>query len=307
MKDDLKKLIGYLPSESGFIRRMRFHQAWWRAFILAEEPGNHPTRKNERIGSTILNGEINRKNFLSDHIIDVVEKTTQDRDGANSGIIEEGRLFNNLLSSQPLCFNFFGELKNDPILALNILQRFYPNFTEVLSIKFEYAPKGKKYTNDNSAFDVAFEVKAGEQKGLLGIECKYTDSFSPKEYDREEYQIIFDKSGKATFVAPYEKYISAKYNQLFRNQLISEALVQNKDYDFVLTGLFCHQDDTDAQRTATEFQGMLNDGESKFRVITYQDYLESIQRLDTSWEQRELSMLLWARYCGDQLSKEAFT
>jgi hypothetical protein len=304
MKSKLNNLMGNLPLESGFKKRMRFHQAWWRTFVLVEEAGNHPVRKNETIGNTILSGRTSRKNFLSQNIINAVEETIHDRKVAKSGIIEEDRLFNNLLSSQPLCFNFFGELKNDPVLALRVLQRFYPELTEVVSVKFEFAAE-EKYTNDNSAFDVAFEVMTGRKKGLLGIECKYTDSFSPKEYDKEEYLHIYNESRDATFIAPYKSFIASKFNQLFRNQLIGEALVQNKKYDFVLTGLFCHQDDVEAQNTAAEFQSMLKDGKSKFKVITYQNYLENLQQLDIGWEQRELSMLLWARYCGTKLSESA--
>jgi len=305
MMDNIRKLIGNLPVENGFKKRMRFHQAWWRAFVLAEKPGSHPVRKNETLGSTILNGDVTYKNFLSENIIKVVRKTTQDRDMNNSGIMEEDRLFNNLLSSQPLCFNFFGELKTDLSLALQVLKPFYPDFTKVVDVKFEFAPSNN-YTNDNSAFDVAFEVMTGKQKGLLGIECKYTDSFSPKEYDKEAYRRIYKLGKDKVFIAPYKKFTAGKYNQLFRNQLMGEALVQNKEYDFVLTGLFCHPDDNGAQKTGTEFQGMLNDGKSKFQVITYRDYLESIQQLRISWELRELSMLLWARYCGMKLSEEVF-
>lgn len=57
MKHELKKLIGTLPSEIGFIKRMRFHQGWWRAFVLAEEEGSHPIRKEEVICNTILDGQ----------------------------------------------------------------------------------------------------------------------------------------------------------------------------------------------------------------------------------------------------------
>lgn len=305
MKDELKKLIGDLPSESEFKQRMRFHQAWWRAFVLAEEPGNHPVRKNETLGSTIMNGKNNHKNFLSKKTVDAINKTISEREESHFGILQEDRLFNNLLSSQPLCFNFFGELKNCPALALKVLQRFYPDLTEVVWVKFEFAPE-ERYTNDNSAFDVAFEVRAGDKTGLLGLECKYTDSFSATEYDKDAYRLIYSQGNHMAFIEPYEKYTTSKFNQLFRNQLIGEALVQNEKYNFVLTGLFCHQDDKDARKTATEFQGMLKDGVFKFRVITYQDYLVNIQRLDIDWEQRELSMMLWARYCGDKLSKETF-
>ena len=46
MKNEIKKLIGTLPYESGFKKRMRFHQGWWRAFVLAEKEGNYPHKKD---------------------------------------------------------------------------------------------------------------------------------------------------------------------------------------------------------------------------------------------------------------------
>jgi hypothetical protein len=154
------------------------------------------------------------------------------------GKIDEDRLFNNLLSSQPLCFNFFGELKIDTDFALRVLQQFWPEFTEVKRVIFEFAP-AEKYTNDNSAFDVAFEVMIDRHAGLVGLECKYTDAFSQEPYDKAEYQHIFNKSN--VFAVGYEEFKAAKFNQLFRNLLIAEGLVQNGHYNFVFTGLFCHQ------------------------------------------------------------------
>ena len=53
----LKKIVGHLSKESGFKQRMRFHQAWWRSFVLAEDEGQHPTRKNELIGSMLQKGK----------------------------------------------------------------------------------------------------------------------------------------------------------------------------------------------------------------------------------------------------------
>ncbi len=35
---------GKLPDESRCQRRIRFHQGWWRAFVLAETAGPHPLR-----------------------------------------------------------------------------------------------------------------------------------------------------------------------------------------------------------------------------------------------------------------------
>ena len=306
MKNELKKWVGTLPtSESGFKKRMRFHQGWWRAFVLAEEEGNYPNKMGKVICNTILDGQTSQKNFLSPKIVNAVTQTIQERQAASSGILEEDRLFNNLLSSQPLCFNFFGELKMDTDLALQVLKQFWPELTEVISVIFEFASI-KNYTHDNSAFDIAFEVLAGNRNGLIGLECKYTDTFSQREYDKPEYRQIFEKSKEMVFSGEYEDFTAARFNQLFRNQLIAEALVQNNDYDFVHTGLFCHQDDKSALQTGAEFQRMLKSGDKVFQMITYQDFIEKMQQLEISWERRELSMLLWARYCGTLLSEQIF-
>lgn len=189
MIDEIKKFIGVYPEEHGFKKRIRFHQGWWRAFVLAEEQGNHPINEDDYVCNMIRNGQVTNKNLLTSNVLEAVRQTIHERIETTSGIIAEDRLFNNLLSSQPLCFNFWGELKMDTDFALQVLKQFWPEITEVHKVIFEYAPK-ENYTEDNSAFDVAFEVMSKEKRGLIGLECKYTDSFSSKAYDRDAYKRI---------------------------------------------------------------------------------------------------------------------
>ncbi len=303
MLDRLKELVGSVPtSEGGFKRRMRIHQGWWRTFVLGEEEGARPIRSNQTVCNTIRGGESTNKNFLTAQTATVVHDTIKYHRDSGYGIIQEDRLFNNLLSSQPLCFNFFAELKNDKVFALKILNGLGFQLSEVRDIIFEYAPT-ENYTTDNSAFDVAIEVARNSKSGLIGLECKYTDSFSSKEYDKPAYRDIFKKSN--VFVKDYDIYKSSSYNQLFRNQLIAEALLQNRNYDFVITGLFCHRDDK-AIETGVKFQSMLDGRGEVFKIITYHDFIEAIQKSDVSWEKRELSMMLWARYCATGLSQIVF-
>lgn len=215
------------------------------------------------------------------------------------GLMEENRLFNNLLSSQPLFFNFFGELKIDHELGLKILQRFFLDITGLQKVVFECAPK-ENFLNDNSAFDIAFFVERGSEKGLIGLECKYTDNFSKKEYDKEEYREIFQRSH--IFKHKYSRYIDSRYNQLFRNQLLAESMLQHHQIDFAYTGLFCHQEDQPALKTGEKFSQMLTDP-AVFQSITYQDFIEKVQVLDLNWDQREWTMFLWGRYCSSVFSK----
>jgi hypothetical protein len=305
MKMKIRELIGSIPIESGFKRRMRFHQGWWRSVVLAEIQGSHPTKNTDSICNTILNGEINHKNFLSESALLAISQTLEERSTSSSGIIEIDRLYNNLLSSQPLCFNFFGEFKRHTSLALSILKTYWPDIDAVTRVIFEFSPVGR-YTNDNSAFDVAFEVLSGNRTGIIGLECKYTDTFSAKEYDRPEYREIYTLGKSDLFIDEYEKFKSSKYNQLFRNQLIAASVVQHADYDFAYTGLFCHPDDESAIQTGMEFSKMLKNGDNIFRTITYTNIIEAMQKQNLTWSQRELSMLLWARYCGQILSNNSY-
>jgi hypothetical protein len=219
-----------------------------------------------------------------------------------------------LLSSQPLSFNFFGELYADHDFGLKILKFFYKDLTKLNNVFFEYAPN-ENYIKDNSAFDVAFEVEMGCKIGILGFECKYTDTFSYKltnseiyygdkgNKNHDNYLDIYNKS-KVNFTKPYYDFVQSKdFNQLFRNQLIAETLLQNKKYDFVQTGLFCYELDKSAIKIANDFKKMLSNPES-FKIITYRDFICEVQRLNLDWNQREWTMLLWARYCALALSKE---
>ena len=117
------------------------------------------------------------KNFLTDKIKEVVADAVIKQNESGKGKIDEDRLYNNLLSSQPLAFNFFGFFKSNHDIALPFLQIIRPDITEILDVVFEFAPAS---TKDRSAFDFGFIVRSGKKKGFLGFECKYTDTFSYK-------------------------------------------------------------------------------------------------------------------------------
>ena len=297
----LKELIGFRPAsneKTDLEKPMRFHQSWWRAFVLAETEGQHPGNRNQVIGNTIYNGIESKKNFLNENIKLSVDETLIERKKYAPGIMRKDRLFNNLLSSQPLCFNFFGEFKQDKIFALNVLKCFYPKINKVYRVLFEYKPI-ENYTNDNSAFDVFFEVGESHKKGFIGFECKFVDELKSDKHDKTEYRTTYEESN--IFLKSYDTYLSKDYNQLFRNQLIAESVLQNNNNDFAYTGLFCHHKDEYGIETATKFRDMLKP-RANLQIITYKDFIENLQRQDITWEQREWTMLLWARYCSTKLS-----
>lgn len=288
-------------SDNDLQKRMRWHQSWWRTCVLAAEEGLHPIKATSKIGSSILDGDQSNDNFIDGYALKAVKDTLIERGTGSKGLIKEDRLYNNLLSSQPLSFNFFGRLKYDKKLATKMLQQFFPDMKRVLNVFFEFTPT-QISNSDNSAHDIAIEYLTIEGKtGIIGLECKYTEPFSPKEYDRKEYLQIYNDS--KAFMADYKELTNTNYNQLFRNQLIIENVMLKHGYDVAYSGLFCYQGDENALTKGLAFQKMLKNGEERFKIITFANFIETIQKLDIDWETRQWSMMLWARYCGTMLSK----
>lgn len=308
----MKEIIGNIPDESGFIGQFRKHQGWWRAFVLNEPEGKYWDKKNKQwkqVCNRINNGNVHpcQKNFLSKEIVNEVEKALELHEKAGSGIMDKDRLYNNLLSSQPLAFNFFGFFNANKEIALAFLKTIRSDITSVDEVVFEYAPK----TKDHSAFDFGFIVSTEAGQGFIGFECKYTDTFS---FRRKGSKVCYGEDPDIRYKDYYpiflanrkrlpDEYLSyagdKRFNQLFRNELLG---LQLKGFDFIITGLFCHHEDNDAISAGKEFQKKIGNCSSDFILLTYADYFERTQKLNLNWEQRELVMMLWARYCGLKLS-----
>ncbi len=307
----MKTLIGICPKESSSISKFRKHQGWWRACVLDEPEGEYLDKKNsiKKVCNRINGGETSLKNFLSEEIAESAGKAVEIQKIKKKGIIDKNRLYNNLLSSQPLAFNFFGWFMNHKEIALKFIQSIIPNITELVDVVFEFAPDSSR---DNSAFDFGFIVKVGNKNGFIGFECKYTDSFSYKRaktniYYGDDQDKNYDKYFKLyaehrdRFPDDYYTYIRDKnYNQLFRNELLGVQL--KMEFDFIYTGLFCNHEDIKTIEAGLVFQKMVGDGKEDFIVLSYSDYIERMQKLKLTWDERELVMMLWVRYCGLRLS-----
>jgi hypothetical protein len=310
----MNDLLGTVPKETGFISRFRKHQGWWRAFVLNAEEGEYwdeRSKELKKVCNRMNNGKDNKKNFLSEDVLKAVMKAVNTQQQLKSGIIDEDRLYNNLLSSQPLAFNFFGFFNAHLDIALEFLKTIRPSITEVVDVVFEHAPSS---TTDHSAFDFGFIVKSGVERGYIGFECKYTDTFSfQRQKTKTFYGDELDKNYKEYFKIytnnpdrfpdDYFSYVRNRYyNQLFRNELLAMQL--KSEFDFIITGLFCHHEDEKTVNSGLEFQKKIGNRKDDFIVMTYADYFERLQKLNLEWRHREFIMLVWARYCGLEMSEQ---
>lgn len=114
------------------------------------------------------------------------------RDQASKKLFGYPRLFDNTLSSQPLCFNLLGELALDTNLATKVFATLYPHdVLRVQEIRFEYSPgrREARYLGNRTAAD-AFVVHTTPTggRGFLAIETKYVETMaSDNLWDEERY------------------------------------------------------------------------------------------------------------------------
>lgn len=176
-----------IRSDSGVQAKLRLLQALWREreglpIGGRELEGQGPVP----LGSRVDDDEIRRLglNFLTPTIRQqVLEALASDAcAGVAQGgrLLAERRLWSDLLSSQPLAFNLFGELAADLEVATAVGRRLWgPQIEAVTSICFEWSPgrRDPRYLDDDSAFDVfiAYETGSGRD-GFVGIDVKYHEN-----------------------------------------------------------------------------------------------------------------------------------
>lgn len=230
-KEILEKYNVLYEQDTDYSAFARLLQSQWR------EKKNLPLLKYGNYIQTDI-AKTTKANFLTDNIKNLVtnEVARAKKDGS---LIGEPRIWNNLLSSQPLCFNLFGELHYDLDLATKYFRQLFPTRIEkVTAVKFEYSPgRGNTdYTGDHSAFDVFIEYCNKGKNGFIGIEVKYVESLREeskkqaadtfrkheKEYTRLTTENIF-KPNAIEFVK------QIPLSQIWRDHLLSIAT--KKDYD----------------------------------------------------------------------------
>lgn len=220
-------------SDNAFTRKARLLQSMYRVEI-GEEEGTGPTRASKRkYGNMISGGEVSGKNFLMKETFEYAKKRVEKKKKEKTVETIDGfRLFNNLLSSQPMAFNLLHPLmlllKQDPVMVTLAVRSVFRNFPvyEVTEIGLEFIPTPiENYTNDKSAMDAY--IRFVDNKGvkyIIAIETKYTDVLGVNEasHCEEQKQMLVDTS---LFSADFEGLLmggKVKLTQIYRNLLLTE-------------------------------------------------------------------------------------
>jgi len=272
----LDQFSAHVKSDSVFSANARLLQSLWR------DANGYPF---EKYGNQFLVdfAKSSKANYLTPTIAKLVEEEVNN---AGDRVISEPRIWNNLLSSQPLAFNLFGELKLEPGFKTmqGVLNELYPGRSaQVTSLEFEYSPsrKSEKYTNDRSAFDVFIEYLNPEgEKCFFGVEVKYSENMNDAPARvRDEYGQVALEMG---IFKPecFDELKNTSIQQLWRDHLLAGSMfIKNQDYDRGDFIILYPQDNTNCVRSIEKYQKTFNTDDNYFIPLTIERFHTALSKV----------------------------
>lgn len=230
-------------NENKFTAKCRMLQSKYRDEILNEPCGKGPNKNSKNFyGNMLVNGEQTGANFLSKDAFEFAQQKISDKQINKDLTIDGYRLFNNMLSSMPMCFNMFSDLRK-------MLLKNNAEVTEIVKLMFkeidwidqvnyidvEFIPTPiSNYINDKSAFDAMILVQdKNGKKGLISIETKYTDLLGSNTAKDSETKNKIVSEGKFFDETLMNELQSKGYKQIHRNFLLTYAYAKkNKMSNF---------------------------------------------------------------------------
>lgn len=223
------------PIDTRFRSCCRLLQSLWR-HGKGLPAGNYTRRDNAtvRLGSMISEraGEAGR-NFLLPEVARLARREVAYREvGA---LIEERRLWCNLLSSMPMCLNVLGPLKLDKKLGTRMLRAMFADMADATleAVKFEHSPgRGlPNFTGDNTAFDALLVyVRANGTRGFVAVETKYSEDLGAPS------RPLSPRYGELSALAALhhnhhaEELSNGRLQQFYRQHLLAQALLMQDDF-----------------------------------------------------------------------------
>lgn len=233
-----------VAGEPRWQRRLRLLQALWREEQELPAGVHQRTGDSPPLGSRLAMPEAQQSlhNYLSETIRGVVRAEVEGEQATTLGkVYATPRIYDDLLSSQPLCFNLFAELKAEAgyRLATQVLRHLWPERVDQVSrIEFEHSPgRGDPtYTGTRSAFDVYVEhtTPAGGE-GFIGIEVKYHENLQVEPaQNRQRLDEVAEQSG-VFFDEHLDELRKPPLQQVWFDHLLALSMLQAGKWE---SGLF---------------------------------------------------------------------
>lgn len=266
-------------NEPARVAKYRRLQSWYRERVLRARPGAF--MNYEALGSYLHADEIKDRpdlNFLNGAAFAHAEER-EAQVKLEGGTLEPNRLRQNLLSSMPLCFNLFGALLGEPEFLDLFRVLFDADAIRILDVVCEWAPQPpSEHLADRTAFDAVVFYETGVGPRFFGIETKYTEPFSAKEYESERYTAVTRESG--WFSHPEQAIVELngrKSNQLWRNVLLAASVEMRGEHGAGSVAVVALADDNGAAAAMEIVAPALEPG--KLRFVSIESMLDAADEL----------------------------
>jgi hypothetical protein len=265
-------------ADSDFQAELRLRQALWRETAGLPCGDNRGRPLGSRLAMPYARETL--ANYLTPRIRDVVRHEVLDPQRAKGKLFGKPRIFDNLLSSQPLCFNLFGELSADLDAASAVFARAFPGRVHrVARVDFEWSPgrDDPRYLANRSAFDVFVHHSTPDGgRGFIGIEVKYHEDLSGKAAQHtDRYDEVALRS--RVFTAPGDALLRHQpLQQMWLDHLLALSMLAADDgWDSGLF-VFLHPTGNEAcAATVADYRSRLRD-DATFATLTLERFVDFV-------------------------------
>lgn len=275
-------------ADNAWAKGCRRLQSWWRETQLGLPPGEVSASRPRRVASMLPLHTPRDANFLHDDAVAAVDHRLAEPGSA--GIINPDRLYRNLLSSQPLCFNLFGRFFHEKHHLLPWVKTLDNDAVEVTELRFEWAPPRNRHFGGGSAFDCLIVYRtAGQSTRFVGVETKYAENLASSTINVREPYFDFTRQSAEWREGAAGRLDVKRLRQFWLNTLLAQSCVDKREEGFeqgVCVVMACEHDV--AARDATALVRFdLQHPDSWLRWTPYEDLIATLSEPELSdWRTR---------------------
>jgi hypothetical protein len=271
-----------VASDSRRTARYRLLQSWYREQVLNAEYGEYRVNGGTRpLGSLLSMHDVVKRpalNFLTKEAASyALERADIVR--ASGGSIDKARLARNMLSSLPMTFSIFGELRAREDRGLDVVRAFLdPHAVAVEVMECVWRP-AVDVLGDRSVFDAGvITLRADGSRHLIGIDVKYTEQFNRTIYNSDGYRQVHEYSGWF-HPGTARPLLGPATNQLWRTSLLAAACAQ-RDVMGVSSAsivVMCLSEDPDATRALAGLSAALVEPQDHCRIVSLESFVAGVR------------------------------
>lgn len=270
MKQDIRNKIeeqygSQSSTDNLFTKHCRLLQSWYRVEVL-KQASYGPWRVGGRpVGSVLVDGEQTGANFITCAAFAFAKEKVAQKRGNRDLTIDEYRLFNNMLSSQPMCFNLFSDLRDgiacsDPVAQRIVAAMFNESrIKQVDQVDVEMIPQPTTdYIGDKTAFDAAILfTDIDGTPGIASVETKYTDHLGKNAASKDVLQWQFVRKLDLLTHEGVKYYEEHKFDQVIRNLMLTLAYAQKHQRLNAINYVVALENDDEARLAVDELRTRL--------------------------------------------------